>query len=72
MRAARSMSSTCAAATSPIGCAWRAWVEELYDVIALPGVKRPMGIGFKGDEIRRVISVGETRDANRFAISDPD
>jgi len=30
-------------------------VEELYDVIALPGVRRPMAIGFKSDEIRRII-----------------
>jgi len=32
-------------------------VTELYDVVALPGVQRPMAIGFKTDEIRRVISV---------------
>ncbi len=35
-------------------------VQELYDVVALPGCVRPMAIGFKSDEIRRVISVGET------------
>lgn len=34
-------------------------VEELYDVVVLPGVRRPMAIGFRTDEIRRVISVGE-------------
>jgi uncharacterized protein (TIGR03032 family) len=34
-------------------------VEELYDVVALPGVQRPMALGFKSDEIRRVLSVGE-------------
>lgn len=34
-------------------------VEELYDVVALPGIKRPMAVGFKSDEIRRVISVAE-------------
>ncbi len=34
-------------------------VEELYDVVALPGVVRPMAIGFKTDEIRRTINVGE-------------
>jgi uncharacterized protein (TIGR03032 family) len=33
-------------------------VSELYDVIALPGVRRPCALGFKTDEIRRVISVG--------------
>ncbi len=32
-------------------------VEELYDVVALPGVRRPMSLGFKTDEIRRVLSV---------------
>ena len=34
-------------------------VKELYDVVALPGCRRPMAIGFQSDEIRRVISVGE-------------
>lgn len=34
-------------------------VNELYDVIALPGVVRPMALGFRTDEIRRVIAVGE-------------
>ena len=33
-------------------------VSELYDVVVLPGVNRPMALGFKTDEIRRVISVG--------------
>jgi uncharacterized protein (TIGR03032 family) len=32
-------------------------VDELYDVVALPAVRRPMALGFKTDEIRRVISV---------------
>jgi uncharacterized protein (TIGR03032 family) len=32
-------------------------VDELYDVIPLPGVRCPMAVGFKTDEIRRVISV---------------
>lgn len=32
-------------------------VEELYDVITLPGVRCPMALGFKTDEIRRVISI---------------
>ena len=35
-------------------------VEELYDVVLLPGVMRPMALGFKTDEIRRVLSVDET------------
>lgn len=34
-------------------------VSELYDVITLPNVVRPMALGFKTDEIRRMISVGE-------------
>jgi uncharacterized protein (TIGR03032 family) len=33
-------------------------VKELYDVAVLPGVKRPAAIGFKTDEIRRVLKVG--------------
>jgi len=32
-------------------------VDELYDVIPLPGVRTPMALGFKTDEIRRVLSV---------------
>lgn len=32
-------------------------VGELYDVIPLPGVQRPMALGFKTDDIRRVISI---------------
>ena len=33
-------------------------VQELYDVAAIPGVRRPSAIGFRSDEIRRVITVG--------------
>ena len=33
-------------------------VTELYDVIVLPGVRRPTALGFKTDDIRRVISIG--------------
>lgn len=36
-------------------------VDELYDVIALDGVRRPMALGFKNDEIHRVISIEERR-----------
>jgi uncharacterized protein (TIGR03032 family) len=32
-------------------------VNELYDVVALPGLARPMMIGFKSDEIRRTVSI---------------
>ena len=35
-------------------------VEELYDVQVLPKVRRPMAIGLKTDEIRRVITMGES------------
>jgi uncharacterized protein (TIGR03032 family) len=34
-------------------------VSELYDVVALPGVRRPMALGFKTDEILRLLTVGE-------------
>lgn len=34
-------------------------VKELYDVVALPGVNRPTALGFKTDEIRRTITIGE-------------
>ncbi|MGD9856777.1 MAG: TIGR03032 family protein [Planctomycetaceae bacterium] len=34
-------------------------VQELYDVVVLPEVRRPQALGFKTDEIRRVLRVGE-------------
>jgi uncharacterized protein (TIGR03032 family) len=34
-------------------------VGELYDVVVLPGVRRPMALGFKTDEIQRTFSVDE-------------
>ncbi|MEM7238806.1 MAG: DUF4915 domain-containing protein, partial [Pseudomonadota bacterium] len=30
-------------------------VEELYDVAVLPGIRRPMALGFKTNEIRFMI-----------------
>lgn len=33
-------------------------VRELYDVVLLPGVQRPMALGLKSDEIRRHLRVG--------------
>jgi uncharacterized protein (TIGR03032 family) len=33
-------------------------VRELYDVAVLPGAVRPMVLGFKTDEIQRMVSVG--------------
>jgi hypothetical protein len=35
-------------------------VRELYDVAFLPDVRRPPAIGFKTDEIKRIISIDET------------
>jgi uncharacterized protein (TIGR03032 family) len=37
-------------------------VQELYDVVVLPGVGRPMALGFKTDEIHRMITVGEAEE----------
>jgi uncharacterized protein (TIGR03032 family) len=34
-------------------------VAELYDVVTLPGVVRPMALGFKSDEITRILAVGD-------------
>ena len=34
-------------------------VRELYDVAALPGIRRPSAIGFKTDEVNRIISIDE-------------
>jgi uncharacterized protein (TIGR03032 family) len=34
-------------------------VRELFDVVALPGVRNPSAIGLIGDDIRRVISIDE-------------
>ena len=34
-------------------------VSELYDVVILPGVVRPMALGFKTDEIQRTIAISE-------------
>lgn len=39
-------------------------VEELYDVVALPGVRRPMAIGLQNDQIRRVLNVGPEQSLN--------
>jgi uncharacterized protein (TIGR03032 family) len=33
-------------------------VRELYDVVTLPGVVRPMALGFKTDEIERLLAPG--------------
>ncbi|WP_442484570.1 TIGR03032 family protein [Aeoliella sp. SH292] len=36
-------------------------VHELYDVVAVPGAKRPKALGFKTDEISRHISMAENQ-----------
>jgi uncharacterized protein (TIGR03032 family) len=33
-------------------------VSKLYDVAVLPGVTRPMALGFKSEEIERLLSIG--------------
>jgi uncharacterized protein (TIGR03032 family) len=33
-------------------------VRELYDVAVLPGVARPMALGFRTDEIQRTVAIG--------------
>ncbi len=37
-------------------------IEELYDVVVVPGIIRPMAIGFKTEEIRRTISIQDSPD----------
>jgi hypothetical protein len=32
-------------------------IHELYDVAVMPGVVRPMALGFRSDEIRRMITI---------------
>ena len=34
-------------------------VHELYDVVVLPGVVRPMAFGFESDEIQRILTMGD-------------
>jgi hypothetical protein len=34
-------------------------VRELYDVAVLPGTRRPSAIGFKTNEVKRVITIDE-------------
>jgi uncharacterized protein (TIGR03032 family) len=40
-------------------------VRELFDVAVLPSIRNPVLIGFKTDEIRRVISIDETSEVLR-------
>ncbi len=39
-------------------------IEELYDVAVLPGMRRPMAVGFKTDEIRRLVTIGPALEHN--------
>ena len=34
-------------------------IAELYDVVVIPGIRRPMALGFRSDEIRRMILMGD-------------
>lgn len=36
-------------------------VNELYDIAVLPNIRCPMALGFRTDEIRRVITIGEKK-----------
>ncbi len=38
--------------------AFKDCIDELYDIVVLPGVNRPKAIGFKGEEIKTIIKVG--------------
>ena len=38
-------------------------VKELYDVGVLPGIIRPMAVGFKTDEVKRYLSFPEDHEA---------
>jgi uncharacterized protein (TIGR03032 family) len=44
-------------------------VSELYDVVVLPGVRRPMALGFKTDEIQRFITVEHEERPRRFLLT---
>ncbi len=47
------------------------WIEgavtQMYDVAVLPGVTRPMAIGFKTEEIQRMISIGPACESARLS-----
>jgi uncharacterized protein (TIGR03032 family) len=45
-------------------------VEELYDVVILPGVKRPKALGLKTDEIRRNVWFEENGNVCRWSASE--
>lgn len=37
-------------------------ISEVYDVCVMPSVTRPMSIGFRSDEIRRILSIDKVED----------
>jgi hypothetical protein len=37
-------------------------IAELYDVVALSGVVRPMALGFRTEEVQRMITMGPYAD----------
>ncbi|MGF1572034.1 MAG: TIGR03032 family protein [Sumerlaeia bacterium] len=43
-------------------------VEELYDVQIIPGVKRPQLLGFRNDEIQRIISIESIHTSERESV----
>lgn len=45
-------------------------VEELYDVVVLPGVRRPKALGFKTDEIRRNVWIEDAGRTTRWTAHD--
>jgi uncharacterized protein (TIGR03032 family) len=46
-------------------------VQELYDVVALPGVRQPMALGFKTGEIRRTITLAAQPVDRRLTSAGP-
>lgn len=46
-------------------------VTEIYDVAIIPGVRRPMAIGTRADDIKRMISVEGGPDAGAPAVAAP-
>lgn len=47
----------------------RSVVTELYDVQVLPGVRCPMSLGFKTDEVRRIIAVDQPPSVTLHTLS---
>ena len=41
-------------------------VNELYDVVVLPGVRRPMALGLKTDEIHHLVNIGPFAEDQKY------